>query len=561
MVTTKPTVELDKVMRFGNDTEQVEAAAKLRLGDPSALHFYKKRGWIVPDWSENLIDRAATFYMREIERGKTCLVMAGTNRLVQDLNKKIQTMRLEAGLVSHDGPTATIAEEFIIGEGDIIVTRKNKQFTIAEGSTDKVINGEQLLVQRILPDGSVLASNLSSDNHKGQWKRIPADYVAEHVQLGYASTVHRSQGATVDTAVSLVADNFNRQSLYVAMSRGKQYNLAFVALDYAFDTDAEEAHYHYLDDEQEETSEVKEEDRRIGRATAILEAIIDSDERAMSATSEEQAFADEAVSPQRIRRLWTMGREALVEKFVAKYYPEWFNTLPEWLQDAIDYHPEDNDAVENAWAALVRVGVDPRNVADGCLGNFEGVTNIPRLLGWRMRQYLPDEYEHDKEVRAAGITTDNTGDGARFQREIKRQDRHTRPDLKYSDLNHRERDAVVASVVSARQSKSVELVHDRRNPTRWLFPTFLTLKDKPELNAWLQANRPPVLNMAVDNAGPRATVDAYNRDMTGGCVYATRQVHHARLFDSSLTDCIIDLSQCAHMTLEGCELTNVEFVG
>jgi hypothetical protein len=29
---------------------------------------------------------------------------------------------------------------------------------------------------------------------------LPADYVAEHVELAYASSAHRAQGRTVDTA-------------------------------------------------------------------------------------------------------------------------------------------------------------------------------------------------------------------------------------------------------------------------------------------------------------------------------------------------------------------------
>ena len=33
---------------------------------------------------------------------------------------------------------------------------------------------------------------------------LPARYVADEVELGYAATAHRAQGATVDTAHALV---------------------------------------------------------------------------------------------------------------------------------------------------------------------------------------------------------------------------------------------------------------------------------------------------------------------------------------------------------------------
>lgn len=50
--------------------------------------------------------------------------------------------------------------------------------------------------------------------------------------LGYAITVHRAQGATVDTAHAIVHSNqMTRESLYVAMTRGREANHAYVAID------------------------------------------------------------------------------------------------------------------------------------------------------------------------------------------------------------------------------------------------------------------------------------------------------------------------------------------
>src|SRR5699024_9593234 len=60
---------------------------------------------------------------------------------------------------------------------------------------------------------------------------LPADYVAEHVDLGYAVTAHRAQGITVDTSHVLVEPTTTRENFYVAMTRGKQSNRAYVVLD------------------------------------------------------------------------------------------------------------------------------------------------------------------------------------------------------------------------------------------------------------------------------------------------------------------------------------------
>jgi hypothetical protein len=60
---------------------------------------------------------------------------------------------------------------------------------------------------------------------------LPAAYVAENVDLGYAVTAHRAQGLTVDTSHVVVSSTTTRENLYVSMTRGREANIAYVALD------------------------------------------------------------------------------------------------------------------------------------------------------------------------------------------------------------------------------------------------------------------------------------------------------------------------------------------
>ena len=53
---------------------------------------------------------------------------------------------------------------------------------------------------------------------------LPADYVREHVELAYASTAHRAQGETVDTAHAMVSPTTTREVLYVSATRGREAN-------------------------------------------------------------------------------------------------------------------------------------------------------------------------------------------------------------------------------------------------------------------------------------------------------------------------------------------------
>ena len=60
---------------------------------------------------------------------------------------------------------------------------------------------------------------------------LSAEYVAQNVDLAYATTTHRAQGLTVDRAHVLAAPGMTRENLYVAMTRGRQDNRVYVAVD------------------------------------------------------------------------------------------------------------------------------------------------------------------------------------------------------------------------------------------------------------------------------------------------------------------------------------------
>jgi len=57
------------------------------------------------------------------------------------------------------------------------------------------------------------------------------------VELGYATTVHRAQGMTVETGHVLADKSMSREAFYVAMSRGATSNRAYVVTDEAIDVD------------------------------------------------------------------------------------------------------------------------------------------------------------------------------------------------------------------------------------------------------------------------------------------------------------------------------------
>jgi hypothetical protein len=112
------------------------------------------------------------------------------------------------------------------GVGDTIITRRNDRRL--RSVREWVRNGDRWQITDVRDDGSV---TIRKPGRKFGAIVLPADYVAEHVDLGYAVTAHRAQGITVDTSHVLVEPTTTRENFYVAMTRGKQSNRAYVVLD------------------------------------------------------------------------------------------------------------------------------------------------------------------------------------------------------------------------------------------------------------------------------------------------------------------------------------------
>jgi exodeoxyribonuclease V alpha subunit len=56
-------------------------------------------------------------------------------------------------------------------------------------------------------------------------------YVREHVELAYATTIHGAQGETVDHAHLLLGETTGAAAAYVAMTRGRHHNTAYLVAE------------------------------------------------------------------------------------------------------------------------------------------------------------------------------------------------------------------------------------------------------------------------------------------------------------------------------------------
>ena len=223
--------ELAEVHRFSSEWERT-ASIGLRHGNECALDTYESHGRIAGGTREDLLETIYTAWKHDIDAGTSSLMIAPDTATVAELNRRARADRIAAGEVAEHG--VTVAAGQMIGVGDHVVTRRNDRH-LATG-TGWVKNGDRWVVTGTDADGTMTVRKAGGHG----LVVLPADYVAEHVELAYATTAHRSQGRTVGTAHALVSPSTTREALYVAATRGRDANLLYV--DIAYDPDSQTSH-------------------------------------------------------------------------------------------------------------------------------------------------------------------------------------------------------------------------------------------------------------------------------------------------------------------------------
>jgi conjugative relaxase-like TrwC/TraI family protein len=223
--------ELTDVRRFVNPWEKT-ASVDLRGGSPDAIDEYQAHGRVTEGNRDQMLDALYGAWKADTEAGKTSLMIAGDLGTVSELNARAQAARITAGIVT--GNALVVAGGGTAGVGDLVVTRQNNRHL----GTGKrwVRNGDQWSVTATHDDGTMVIQRVNGTGEV----LLPADYVREHVELGYASTAHRAQGRTVDTAHAMVSPTTTREVLYVSATRGKDANCLYV--DFHYDPDPQTSH-------------------------------------------------------------------------------------------------------------------------------------------------------------------------------------------------------------------------------------------------------------------------------------------------------------------------------
>ncbi len=219
--------ELLDVRRFAQPWEK-KASLRLRLGDVDVIEEYEENGRLAGGDLEDMLDAAYRAWQADREAGRNSILVAETVEIVSDLNSRARDDLILAGEVAGEG--VLLRDGNRAGAGDLVISRENdRRLSTGRGW---VKNGDRWRVLASHDDGSLTVRRAGS--RFASTIVLPAAYVAASIDLGYAVTVHRAQGSTVDTAHAIVhSSSMTRESFYVAMTRGRSSNIAYIATDQA----------------------------------------------------------------------------------------------------------------------------------------------------------------------------------------------------------------------------------------------------------------------------------------------------------------------------------------
>ncbi|WP_417221392.1 AAA family ATPase, partial [Arthrobacter sp.] len=228
-------VHLEDLHRFRNPdgtANEAEAAATLALREPPAIGaddpwaFYRNHHRVVGGDVETMTTEVFEAWQKDTNAGKHSVMMAFDNNTVTELNARAQSYRLGTGDIS-DGPGALLRDGLTAHVGDVVVTRKNERLMSLNQGKDFVKNNDVWTVTGVHADGALAVKHR---DHGGA-TTLPGSYVQESTMLGYASTIHRTQGATCDTTHAMISSGLTRSLAYVAASRGRESNHLYGALE------------------------------------------------------------------------------------------------------------------------------------------------------------------------------------------------------------------------------------------------------------------------------------------------------------------------------------------
>lgn len=222
-----PTVELSTVRRTLDPGEQ-RAWANLRAGrSDKAMAYYHARGRLhIQDTRDQAVEHAAKEWARltgQLPIREVALISDASNVEIHRLNARAQHFRAERDELGEvELPIPGV--HYGVRQGDRIALIDQYH----EPGEERIENGSLGEVLQIMPTGEVLIEFDAT----GQRRTLAAGKDLARLRLGYASHIHRAQGATVTRTLVVTGGwQTSKESSYVEASRAREGTQWFVSRD------------------------------------------------------------------------------------------------------------------------------------------------------------------------------------------------------------------------------------------------------------------------------------------------------------------------------------------
>ena len=222
---------LEGVRRQGEDWQREASVDFARHRTEAGLAAYADRGAVrfseTRDDAVSEIVRDVLGDMRERPDGSR-LVLAHRRVDVRELNAAIREARQELGELARGAEA---------GEVSVVTNDGERKFSsgdrviFLENNRDLGVKNGTLGVVTSVSEGRLVA-RLDAAQGAGEGREVSvsmADYAS--IDHGYATTIHKSQGATVDRAYVLASDRMDRHLSYVAMTRHREEATLYAGRD------------------------------------------------------------------------------------------------------------------------------------------------------------------------------------------------------------------------------------------------------------------------------------------------------------------------------------------
>lgn len=194
-----------------------DTLARLRTGSrddvASVVHTYGTHGRVhVGETPNEVRAEMVQHWYEAIQTGASAAMVALRRGDVAELNCRARALLVADGTVAAGGLEVNGAS-FSVGDR-IVCLRNNRRLGVHNSMFATVIRTN-------VEDGELVVAKEAD----GEFVNIPSSYIADgHVDHGYATTIHKSQGATYDRLFFLGDERLYRQAGYTALSRGRDRN-------------------------------------------------------------------------------------------------------------------------------------------------------------------------------------------------------------------------------------------------------------------------------------------------------------------------------------------------